>query len=67
MSPDTVEAAGHCCLHVVVEDVNLEENHILSGMRDADAEGCGDCVAVATFLLGMVEPARFAWFRKNNL
>ena len=60
--------AKHCAgchLHVVVDDGNVEEEHIRSALVHAGIDGCMVCYEAGEALLGMSEDERMEWYQRN--
>lgn len=64
---EQVEDSGFCCMHVAVEDVNLEDHNLEFCLKYADEKGCPSCVRIATWLLAMSFDERARWFDANGL
>ncbi len=50
-------AAG-CCLHIVTDDGNVEQDHVEFCVRQAQSEHHTDCLAAAEMLAAMTETQR---------
>lgn len=47
-----------CCLHIVLDDLNVRDSHVVFCVDQARREGHGDCETLALLLLRMTKSQR---------
>lgn len=52
-----------CCLHIAMDDGNLQDNHLEFCLRQGFEHGHANCVAAALMLLGMTQTQRHFLYR----
>lgn len=57
---------GGCCLHIVTDDDNVEDDHMRWALDYARAQGHPDCIAAAEMLAQMTATQRLKAARRKR-
>src|SRR6185369_16413008 len=58
--------SGGCCLHIVTDDGNVEDDHVAFCLKYAKEQGHPDCVTAAELLLRMTKTQRRKIYRSDR-
>jgi hypothetical protein len=58
--------SGGCCLHIVTDDGNVEDEHVTYCLEYAKEQAHPDCIAAAELLLRMSKTQRLKIYRLDR-
>lgn len=57
---DRTKNPGYCCLHIVIDDGNVEDGHVRWCLENAASKKHADCEELARFLLTLCPSERLS-------